>query len=301
MELRHLRYFVAVAEGLSYRRAAERLRVAQPALSKQIKDLEHEVGAKLFDRNTAGVALTDAGALFLEETRDILRRLNEAMALARDAEAGRRGRLVIGGFGAFSSGFLPTALAAFRKHYPEVDVMVHELGLPDQLGALKTGALQVEFTIEPERTIPKELERARILSASVAAIMSSDHRLARQSKVSLRDLATDQFFCIGETERHDLHRERIHALLTARGVKHRPIKRVNSFESLVALVAGGHGVSIMLPLGRSRSVEDIVYRRIKEDGADLGIEVFAVWRKAGGSSLAHNFVKTLREMPVKAR
>ncbi len=299
MELRHLRYFVAVAEALSYRQAADELRVAQPALSKQIKDLEDEVGARLLDRNTTGVALTDAGALFLEEAREILRRAREAVTLAREAEAGKRGRLVVGGLGAFSSSFLPTALAAFRRESPEVEVMVHEIGLPDQLKALASGQLQVAFTISSEGNIPEELERASILEATVAIVMSTEHRLANRQKVSLADLVEDQFFCIGETERHELHRQRIHQMFASRGLKHRPLRRVNSFESLVALVAGGHGVSLTLPVARSRSVDDVVYKRIKEHGPDLEIELFAVWRKTGGKSLARNFVDTLREMQAK--
>ena len=301
MELRHLKYFVAVAEALNYRRAADELRVAQPALSKQIKDLEQEIGARLLDRSTSGVALTDAGVLFLDEAREILRRSREAMVLAREAEAGRRGRLTVGGLGAFSSGFLPTALAAFRRTYPEVDVMVHEIGLPDQVNALRSGALQVAFTIESDPSLLEEFERTRILESTVGVLMSDQHPLAKRQKISLGELSEDQFFSIGETERHEMHRQRIHRLFSARGFKHRPIKRVNSFESLLALVAGGHGVSFMLPIIGARSVEDVVYRRIKEEGPDLHIELLAVWRKSAGNSLARNFVDTLRELPAKGR
>ena len=93
MELRHLRYFVVVAETLNYRRAAEQLRVAQPALSRQIKDLEHAVGARLLDRNTGGVRLTDAGSILLDEARDILERVAMAGAAARETAGGRGGRL----------------------------------------------------------------------------------------------------------------------------------------------------------------------------------------------------------------
>src|SRR5262245_60235793 len=127
MELRHLRYFVAVAEALSFRGAAERLRVAQPALSKQIRDLEDECGARLFDRNTSRVRMTDAGAVLLEEARQLLAQANRLPALVRDAAQGRRGRLIIGNIGSLTAGFLPASLAAFHAKFPDVDVTLIEL------------------------------------------------------------------------------------------------------------------------------------------------------------------------------
>src|ERR1700754_3438022 len=107
MELRHLRYFAAVAEELSFRRAAERLRVAQPALSSQIKDLEEELGARLLDRDTRAVRLTDAGAAFLAEVRQILAHAERATVVAREAAQGRRGRLVVGYFAPIFMGLMP--------------------------------------------------------------------------------------------------------------------------------------------------------------------------------------------------
>lgn len=294
MELRHLRYFVAVAEALSFRRAAERLHVAQPALSKQIKDLEQAVGAQLLNRNTGGVMLTDAGAMLLDEARDILERVDMAAAGARDAAAGRGGRLTVGNLGALSASFLPAILAAFRAKYPLVEVNLHEMSLPDQLAALKAGTIHVGFTINPVATIPPELERTEILESRMAVAMGKDHPLAGRARVSLADLADEQFLCIGETERHDLHRQRMQAIFAQRGIKHRPLRRVNSFESLTALVAGNHGLSILLPI--LRNSENVVFRRIKEDGADLVLRLAAVRRKGGGSQLAANFVEVLRSL-----
>ncbi|HEY0944649.1 MAG TPA: LysR substrate-binding domain-containing protein [Opitutaceae bacterium] len=294
MELRHLRYFVAVAEGLNYRRAAERLHVAQPALSKQIKDLEDEVGARLMNRNTGGVALTDAGTVFLEEVRDILERVDMAVSAAREAEAGRGGRLIIGNLGALSASFLPAALSTFRTKYPHVDVTLHEMALPDQMAGLRAGTIQLAFTIDRQTAIPSDLECAEVLQSHVAVALGRDHPLARQTRVSLADLMSEQLLCVGETVRHDLHQKRIERTFAARGIRHRPIKRVNSFESLIALVAGDHGVSFLLPFASSPGTENVVFRRIKEDGDDLEVRLLAVWRKNSGSQLARNFVDGLR-------
>src|SRR5664279_401085 len=117
MELRHLRYFVTVAEELNFRRAAERLHVVQPALSRQIKDLEYDLRVRLLDRDTVRVRLTDAGRVFLDEARQILAHAERAKEMARDAAAGRRGRLVIGNVGPVTTSFMPASLTAFRARY----------------------------------------------------------------------------------------------------------------------------------------------------------------------------------------
>lgn len=291
MELRHLKYFVAVAEALNYRRAAERLHVAQPALSKQIKDLEDTVGARLLNRNTGGVLLTDAGAVFLEEARDILERVEMAAGAARAAGEGKGGRLTIGNLGSMSASFLPATLSAFRGRYPQVEVTLQEMGLPDQLAALQAGKIHVGFTIDGKATVPKGIETVQVLEATIAVVLGREHRLARQARVSLADIADEPLLCLGETEAHDLHRRRIQAIFSERGLRTRPIRRVNSFESLIALVAGDHGVSILLPIGRS--TDGVVFRRIKEHGSDLVVRLSAMWRRTGGSQLARNFVDVL--------
>jgi DNA-binding transcriptional LysR family regulator len=294
VEFRHLRYFVAVAEALSYRRAAERLRVAQPALSRQIKDLEREVGARLLNRNTGGVSLTDAGATLLEEARDILERMEMAAEATREAAAGRSGRLTIGSLGAISASFLPASLAAFRARFPRVEVSLHEAAVPDQMAALNAGLVQLAFTTDQDLATPPAFESAEVLVSRLMLAMSRTHRLARRSAVRLADVAEEPFLFIGETEHHDRHRMIIDGIFVARGIRHRPIKRVNGYASLVALVAGGHGLSVLLPFPKSRGKDEIVCRRIQEDGDDLVLRLFAVWRRGGGSPMARNFVDVLR-------
>jgi DNA-binding transcriptional LysR family regulator len=294
VEFRHLRYFVAVAEALNYRRAAERLRVAQPSLSKQIKDLEAKVGARLLNRNTGGVSLTDAGATLLEEARDILERVEMAAEATREAEAGRGGRLTIGSLGAISASFLPASLAAFRERFPRVEVNLHETSVPDQIAALNAGLVQLAFTTDQDLPTPPTFESAEVLATRLVLAMNRGHRLARRLSVPLADVAEEPFLFIGETEHHDRHRMIIDAIFDARGIRHRPIKRVNGYESLVALVAGGHGLSVLLPFPRSRGKDQIVFRRIQEDGDDLVLRLFAVWRRGSGSQLARNFVDVLR-------
>ncbi|MCC6416013.1 MAG: hypothetical protein IT582_08895, partial [Opitutaceae bacterium] len=112
--------------------------------------------------------------------------------------------------------------------------------------------------------------------------------------ISLADLATEQIFSFGETETHNLHRQRIQEMFSARGIRHRAIRRVNGSESLIAMIAGNLGVSMVLPMGRHQ--EHIVYRRIKEDGEDLEVSVSVIWRKTGESPIVRGFVEILREV-----
>jgi DNA-binding transcriptional LysR family regulator len=301
MELRHLRYFVAVAEALSYRRAAEALHITQPALSKQIKDLEADVGTMLLNRNTGGVMLTDAGAVLLEEARAILERVDMAAAAARDAASGKSGRLTIGSLGAVSASFLPASLAAFRERYPGVEVNLHEATMPEQLTALRGGAIQVGFTIDRGGEIPRDVETIEVQASRLAVAVGREHRFVRQTTVSLRELAEERLLCIGMSARYELHRKLIDGIFAARGIRHSLPKRVNGFESLVALVAGGHGVTILLPFLPSARTKEIVFRRIKEEGADLTLHLLAMWQRQHTSQLARNFVEVLRQQSATKR
>lgn len=300
VELRHLRYFVAVAETLNYRRAAERLHVSQPALSKQIKDLENDLRAQLFMRNTGGVVLTPAGATFLDEARDVLERVEIATEAARAAQAGHGGRLAIGSLGGVSAGFLAPALAVFRARFPQVEVTLHEAPISDQLQALRSGLIQIAFATGPATTVPPALDTAEVLATRIAVAMAREHRLASQPSITLAELAAEYLVGVSD-EAQTGHQHWMEGIFAGRGIRHRPIRSVNGLESLMALVAGGHGVSMLLPFMRARGDKTIVYRRIKENGDDLVVHLMAVWRKGGGSQVAQNFVEVLRASATKQR
>ena len=294
MELRHLRYFVAVAETLNYRRAAQAIDIAQPALSKQIKALEEQIGVRLLDRNTGGVVLTDAGKVFLDEARDILERVDMAAKAAREAEAGRSGRLSVGSLGAVSASFLPATLAAFHARFPRIEVNLHEAPTPDQIHALRTGVIQVGFTMDEALARSPELASMEVFTTRMAVAIGRAHPLAANAAISLADLAHETFYYVGGTERQQLHRRLIEHIFAVRGIQHRPLKRVNGFESLVALVTGRHGLSLLLPFGPAAGGGELVFRRVQEDGDDLFIRLRAVWLKRRSSQLVMNFVDVLR-------
>jgi len=273
MELRHLRYFVAVAEALNFRRAAERLHVAQPALSKQIQQLEEGIGVRLLHRNTGGVSLTDAGAVMLDEARDILERVEMAAAAAADAANGKSGRLNVGNLGLLTASFLPGVLSAFRARYPQVDVNLIEVGMVDQLHALQTGQVHLGFMVERSVSLPAGFEWAEVLSARPAVVMNREHPLASHSSIALSELAMEPLLTVAEPGKPGRHQQYLN-------------------ESLIAMVESGLGISILLPL--SRGFDNVVFRPIKDRGEDLTVHLFAVWRKGSQSRILQNFLKVLK-------
>jgi DNA-binding transcriptional LysR family regulator len=137
-----------------------------------------------------------------------------------------------------------------------------------------------------------------VLASRIAVAVACEHRLAARPSISLMELSTESVVGVSDGGRAG-HQQWMEGIFAARGIRHRPIKAVNGLESLMALVAGGHGVSILLPYMRARGDNTIVYRRIKESGDDLLVHLMAVWRKGGGSQLARNFVEVLSACRVK--
>jgi DNA-binding transcriptional LysR family regulator len=191
LELRHLRYFVAVAEELNFSRAAERLHMAQPPLSVAIRQLEQELGTKLLTRTTRDVRLTDAGAAFLDGARATLAELDRSIVQARRASSGELGRLRI----AFSWGArfvtLPALGQAFRASYPEVGLLTEEMWNARMPAALKSRVVDLAVAICPE--VSGDLRYQTIRTERVIGLVNDDHRLAGDGKIALAMLADDPF------------------------------------------------------------------------------------------------------------
>src|ERR1700726_2832022 len=150
MELRHLRYFLAVSEALNFTKAAARLRVAQPALSRQIQNLEGEIGVDLLRRSPRGVTLTAEGKLFLEEVRELLKHADESVEKVRALARGEYGELHVGYAPTPTVEILPPALAAFQKAVPRVKVLLHDLSSDELIGGLQNATLELAIMVEPD-------------------------------------------------------------------------------------------------------------------------------------------------------
>jgi DNA-binding transcriptional LysR family regulator len=297
MELRHLRYFEAVATELNFRRAAERLHIVQPALSRQIRDLEDELRVRLFDRDTVGVQLTDAGRVFLEEVRQILSHVRSATELTRDAALGRRGRLAIGNIGPVTATFMPECLAAFRVQFPDVAVDLVEVEPAEQVVALERGTVQVAFIVEKNPTLPAHLARRRVVRSPMCAIVGPAHRLARAGRVQLDELAREKLLCFAG-QKTQTHADLVRGILSAHGVKSRPLTIVAGFESLLAMIGGGQGVSLMPRHTIAPSDKRVLARPLAERADDLVFEVSAVWRSRPPALLAENFVRVVDAVAI---
>ena len=195
MELRHLRYFVAVGEEQHYGRAAQRLRVAQPALSRQIQDLEQEVGFKLFERLPRGVKLGAAGKLFLEDARRILREVNEAAARAARVARGQSGTLRVG-FTENASwrGVVPESFRRFRELQPDAELQLQPSPSLVQLEAIRSGRLDAGFIFNMPKADP-ELDRLPVGMQRIELAAPTGHPLTKLKELRLRDLTDVPFVC----------------------------------------------------------------------------------------------------------
>jgi DNA-binding transcriptional LysR family regulator len=287
---------VAVAEQLNYRKAAELLRVARPALSTQIMDLEEELGVKLFDRDTGGVRLTSAGASFLENARAILRQAQAAMVAAREAASGERGRLTVGYMEALSAAYLAPKLAAFRKRYPKVEVTVRELILQEHIPALLAGDIDVGFTFGPCQSVPETLQHFPLLRTPMRVAVGPGHRLARLRRIALAELSGETFVCLSNPKRtRTLHAEQTRAFLAMRGIAPGTLRPADGFESLLALISSGAGVAILPELMRSARTAGVSFKPIKESGPDLFAELAALCRQGESFRIERNFISILAE------
>ena len=301
IELRHLRYFVAVAETLNYRKAAQRLHVAQPTLSSQIKDLESELGVQLLDRNTHGVRLTQAGAAFLKAVRATFAQLRRAVERARETANAQRGKLTVGYIASFLDRFMPSGLAAFRLRFPDVDVNLVEIALGDQIKEVTGGKIQVGFMLRNRNDPPCVLGHLQIAQSQICAVMYRSHRLAGRHRIALRELVGERLICLaarrGSPREHLAVMRRI---FLERGLKPRPIRQVAGTESFRAMLESGLGVSLVVGIGSLSQSRQLVLIPISGPGDDLRVELLAIWKEEPPSKQLTGFVDCVREATIRA-
>ncbi|MEI6052544.1 MAG: LysR substrate-binding domain-containing protein [Opitutaceae bacterium] len=295
MELRHLRYFVVLAKELNFRRAAEVLRVASPSLSKQIKDLEHELEARLFDRNTKKVKLTSAGVVFLEQAEALLTKANEAVLAVRGAVGGHSGKLALGILGPVSGEFLPATLSRFAQTYPHVDISLKEIGPDDQIAQLENKQIQIAFTFNQARdpVIP-HLEHHVILERDPIVLLSRFHALAAKKSIKISELAQDTMLCLSDNVNHGRHAALVKDIFQKHALKPAKIKHMNSFESMYAFMICNQGVTMGPKLYRVSPPPGIVERPIQVNKSDHKYQIRAVWLKNETSAPVKNFIDALK-------
>jgi len=244
MELRHLRYFVAVAELQNFTRAATRLRVAQPALSRQIRDLEEELGASLFERNPRGVRLTEAGAAFLPEARDVLRRAGEAAQIVRAAARGERGEIHVGYAPTPTVELLPCALHAFQNLAPGVRVTLHDLSTEEMLRGLYDARLDLCLMVRPAAKALRGLRFELLREYPMRVAVPPAHRFAKFKQVTREELVREPLVAYASTDYPEYH-AMLDDLFRPTGQKYRVAAEQDGASALLASVESGRGVAVV--------------------------------------------------------
>jgi DNA-binding transcriptional LysR family regulator len=285
MELRHLRYFVAVAEELNFTRAAARLRVAQPALSSQIHDLENELETPLFERRRTGVLLTRAGKTFFPRARAILA---EAAAAANDARtAGGRisGSLVLGYPSGLHLNYLQPVIGAFRKAHPKVEFDFVHAAQTEQLKALREGRIDAAFVNLPA---PLEgLAHQTIWRIPYKVVLPRLHPLAKQRTFTLAQLRNEDFvFCTRES-RPDFYDEFFRQCANA-GFRPRVVKEVGGYPTnMLGLISIGVGLSVLPHFQQVERFRGLVWRPLA--APKLWVDMALVWRRQPASPVIEQF------------
>jgi DNA-binding transcriptional LysR family regulator len=261
MELRHLRYYLAVAEALNFTKAAEQLRIAQPALSRQVQDLEEEIGVDLLKRSPRGVTLTAEGKLFLEEVRDLLRRADDSVKNVRALARGEFGELNIAYAPTPTVEILPPALAAFQKTVPEVKVLLHDMSTDEIVDGLRNGGLQLAVTAWPVAEYHPELEFESLKTYPLCALLPGAHPLARLKTIPIEKVLAEPLITLNRKNYPDAH-AMIEKLFRSLGMKPRIALECDSGTSAITAVESGRGIALSFPVVKKVAGNRLRYRPV---------------------------------------
>ena len=292
MELRQLRYFVAVAEERSFSRAALRLHVSQPPLSTQLKDLEAQLGVRLLERSNRGVTLTPAGQVFYEEVRGVLDRLEQARLKARHAQQGDVGSLSIGFVSIADYGILPPVIKRFRSRYPGVEMQLHELTTDVQIREIRAARLDLGIGLgpveEPALSFTRVTQEHLVLAAPLA------HPLTPASgAVALKSLANERFIIPPRDNAPGLY-DLIISQCRAAGFTPRITQHARQMQTVISLVASGMGFALVPASVQNLKRDGVQYRPLR--GVRAAIELGILQPRASENPIRRNFVATLLDV-----
>jgi DNA-binding transcriptional LysR family regulator len=289
IELRHLRYFLAVAETLHFSKAAERLGIAQPPLSQQIKRLEQLLGHRLFDRTTRGVKLTLAGQLLAERARSTIEKIQDDLAQVRRLGRGEEGTLTVGFSGSIMFTDLPVAIERYRRRYPKVELRLRELTTSLQIAALLNGTLDLAFLRDGDPT--EGIQMSTLIEEHYVAVLPHTHALARKRSLRVLDLREEPFVLFAR-RMGPLAFDRTIACCERTGFRPNIVQDAPQWPTLVRLVAAGLGVSLAPACVAKVAIPGAVYREVHSacrTTVDLGMKTGAA------TTLASNFMEVARQ------
>ena len=291
VELRHFRYFVAVAEERHFGRAAQRLQMAQPPLSQQIRALERDLGVTLFHRTSRRVVLTDAGRAFLTEARATLAQVERASQAASRAAVGQGGQLIIGHMASAELNIFPRLLPMFRRRCPEVELTFRLLGVNEQFELLRAGEIHVGFVRLPAKD--RMLAVRPLVREPVVIALSQHHRLARRRSLSLAALRGERLILFPRTHAPGYY-DFLIGMCRRFGWEPRVVPQTRHLHTVLSLVAAGDGVSLMPRCVGRLGRRGVVCRPVRPVAGET--EMGIAYDPARPSVLARTFVAVADEV-----
>jgi len=295
VELRHLRYFIAVGETLHFGRAAERLGIAQPPLSQQIRRLEEELGVRLLQRTSRHVDLTDAGRLFLVEARRTLAQADRAARIARTSCRGKSGRLAIGYMASAELSVFPKILPAFRKRHPGVQIALQILPPREQFQRLRAGRLQIGFVRLP--VTDRRLSILPVFREPLVAVLPEGHALAGQRTLHLPGLGGEALILFPRQHAPGYY-DFLMRICRQSGLTPKVVHESEKLQTIVSLVAMGRGIALMPKCVANLARKGVVCRRLRPRAPDT--ELGLVYDPTNQSDVVGAFVSLAKDILLKS-
>jgi DNA-binding transcriptional LysR family regulator len=291
MELRHLRYFCAVAEYQSFTLAARRLHVSQSGVSGQVRDLEREIGVKLLQRTPREVSLTPEGAVFLREAREILKHSERAVDLALRASRGQFGKLTIGLCGPATAPFLPRLIRSFRNSQPGVNISLKDVDPMHQPELLCQGAIDIGFTRSMPPQFRSLLHSEVLFSEPLVAVLPKGHPHAHEQAIHLAQLEEDRFVLYSREAAPDLF-DVIVTLCKKAKFSPNIVDSPNLWQSVLTMVEAGEGVAIVPACVQQLRSNALTFHAVRDRRCT--IDVILAWRNHEADAIRDGFLSLLR-------
>jgi DNA-binding transcriptional LysR family regulator len=298
MELRHLRYFVAAAEALNFTKAAALLRIAQPALSRRVQDLEDEIGVDLLKRSPRGIVLTAEGKVFLEKTRHLLKLADESVEQVRALARGEYGELHVGYAPVPTVEILPPALSAFQKAFPRVRVLLHDLSEQELMEGLRNGKLELALMPRGPGAESVGLEFETLRSYPLCVVVAPTHRFARRKTITLEMVAAEPMIGFNRKDYPEYYLS-LDRLFGPLGIELRIIVECDSASSLITEVETGRGVAIASPILKQVSGKRLLYRPLTGTTEAMSVGI-ARATKGDVTPAGEKFCEILRKPSIGA-
>jgi DNA-binding transcriptional LysR family regulator len=297
IELRHLRYFVAVVRERSFRAAASVVNISQPPLTRQVQQLEEVLGVQLLIRGTKGVELTIAGAMFYTEACNILGLMDQAVVKAKLAGAGELGRLDVGVFGSAVLDAVPRIIISFRELYPQVEVVLHNMDREHQIQALRERRIVVGFN----RFFREEADLTweTLVTEMMLVAVPSNHRLAKNRSLSIEDLANEPLVFYPRVERPQGFTDYLMRMFHSRNITPNIVQDVDDVVTAVSLVSSGLGLCLVVEAARNLQLPGVSYIPLKE-ADQVQFDLCMIWRTEDHSPLLEAFLTVARAARVDA-